>query len=100
MGSYCTKGFFRKQVGGSLMYPIKSSNAYCDKCKVVAKSRVTPKSSSFDDERGTLITSWEEIKLKCPRCKRTGVYNDNHRETDGTYYSNEERRVHGIPNKD
>jgi len=102
MGSCCTDGFHKKQKKGTGYLKsilIWSSNVFCDKCKIVAKRiLVEPKSSSSVDERGTLITSWDEITVKCRRCKRTGVYSDNYREEDGTYYSNEERRVFRIKN--
>jgi phage FluMu protein Com len=98
MGSRCTDGFHKKQKKGtghleSIL--IWSSNVFCDKCKIVAKRiLIEHKSSSSVDERGTLITSWDEITIKCRRCKKTGVYNDNYREEDGTYYSNSYRRAY------
>lgn len=104
MGSYCAaKGFFRKEegMGGSIVNPtmMTSDDVFCEKCKVAAdKIKKTPKSSSeMVAGGGTLGRHWNEVVIKCPVCGRTGVVDEGYRETDESYYSNEERRVYRIP---
>ncbi len=100
MGSYCVAGFFRKREGwgGTIREreAILSKDAFCEKCQIKAdRIKVEPKGhSECSDSGGRLGTYWDEITVKCPKCKRTGVYTDNHREEDESYYSNEERRAY------
>lgn len=68
----------------------------CKKCKVKPKTiKREKKFNSTETGRGTLDTEWERITIKCLKCGVTEEYDGDSTESDGSYYSNEERRVYG-----
>lgn len=76
--------------------PVYTGPIQCQECGVNAITLNTKKKSHRESGfRGTLETSWIEVHLKCPKCKKAGTYNMDHDEKDVTYGSNEEIRVFG-----
>jgi len=85
--------------GGTKEHPYhKEIGEYkCISCKVDAK--VIKKKACSNQQvtmRGKLNTDWNEITIKCPKCKKQETYDTHHMESDGNYYSNEERRVYNL----
>lgn len=70
----------------------------CVKCDVKAKTIKTEDRSSSTPilGRGILIRKWEEITYKCPKCNVEEIVCGYVYESDGSYYSNEERRVYNL----
>ena len=68
----------------------------CTKCNVEAKKiKTEKKSNSTITDRGRLNQEWEETLYKCPICNEENTIEGYIHESDGNYYSNEERRVYG-----
>lgn len=93
----CTEGFYREEegLGGSICAPEMnySDEVYCEKCKVkVKKVKKISRREEVMTDRGWLIRLWSDVYVKCPKCKKTGIVDENHHEEDGNYYSCEELR--------
>ena len=89
----------QKIVGGTKTHPyFKDYGPYlCLKCNVeVTKIKVDKRSSSEVTDRGKLNRRWEETLYRCPKCNKEETIHGYVHESDGSYYSNEERRVYNI----
>lgn len=88
----------KQLIGGTRTHPVyyEIGKYKCIKCKINAKeiSRKPQHSSNATLGRGRLNTDWKEITLQCPNCKKVEKYDTERIESDGSYYSNEERRVY------
>ncbi len=85
--------------GGTKDHPYhKEIGEYkCILCKIDVETISTE--SRFrqrETMRGTLNMNWDEVTVKCPKCEKQETYDDLYQESDGNYYSNEERRVYNI----
>ena len=103
MGNYCEAvGFYRKDLGkgGSIVRPetITSDEVYCEDCHVNTIKTIIDKKSSTESNtgRGKIEIFWDEVKVECPKCKKTGVVEENYSEEDVSYYPNDERRTYKI----
>lgn len=89
-----------KKIGGGTRdhpYYVDVGEYKCIECKVDADeiSRKSQRSSQYFTGRGKFNYDWEIITYQCPKCKRTEKHETEAIESDGSYYSNEERRVYG-----
>ncbi len=102
MGSYCeAEGFYRKELGmgGSRVNPkmVTSDEVFCEKCNIAVQKFNDKKVKRHTmTDRGRLNQSEVEKDIKCPKCGRTGKVSEDYDESDGNYYSNEERRVYSL----
>lgn len=86
------EGFYRRKAG-----ECESKEIYCKKCNIeVKKIKIKASSSIRRSGRGDLKTTWDVIKIICPKCSAIGKITENYEQEDITYYSNEERRVYRI----
>lgn len=89
----------QKIVGGTRKHPyFKEYGAYlCSECNVATKKvKVEDKSSSTMTDRGRLNMDWKETTYKCPKCNKEKTISGYVHESDGNYYSAEERRAYRI----
>ncbi len=95
-------GIERKKriAGGTKSHPyFEEYGSYlCTKCGVKAKKIKTNKrsSSSATASGGRLNKDWEETLYRCPKCNKEETIDGYIHESDGSYYSNEERRVYNL----
>ncbi len=94
------KKFKKKEViaGGTKNNPYyeEVGEYKCIDCNIEAEeiSRKPQHSSEAWPGGGRLNRDWEMIVYKCPKCKKTEKHETESIESDGSYYSNEERRAY------
>lgn len=67
----------------------------CNKCDIKPIQIDTKeKFCSTMTDRGRLNKKWDEVTIQCQKCKAEEKYNTESIESDGSYYSNEERQAY------